>query len=848
MDRVDRADMGPAWSLRWRAPELALVLGERTVTSARQAGDELGRLRADTAVVFASSRLGQKLAVAERAMAALRAADRLGDVSSAAVLRLELAGCARSVGVPLIGAALLGPLLAGDSGTPGQRAAALVRLVGCLAYRAEPRVLDAGLARADQLYLDDRDLGPDTVVLVRALLRSAAAAEHRRRGDARSAVDAAREGADLLRELARPDLDSGYARSRLAAQLALGLLDLGRLDDARLVADALFAESTRGAAAGPTGWLALALAARVYLPAGLLTPAMAVLREGVALGSRHRLDALHAEALGLLADASERAGQLSEAIGLLRTAHGLRMRHVRAENAVRGELIGTFGMPARPDELVGVLASFAPAARPRRSDPSPGPTAPDLVGRRRLDMPVAPVAPIPAQSPAAVSSPRNSDVALVLVDVASDRQPTGELVLDRVADRVRHAAPADATVARVGGAELAVLLPGVPRGQAERWVERLRDVMNGVDWPGVTVTVRTTAERFSTVSASTVSASTVSASAVPAQPVPAASRVRASAVPASAGPAQPVSEPSPPPARHSPDNFTTTVMPVVPADPPPPVPVSVVAPGIPRPPLPEASYYSLARQAVEPTASDARSMLSRLGVEVRGSGGRRRAADPAESELPATDLPAAGLPAAPPVADPPPAAPPVAAPLSARADPPPLPPRQPISLPSMDWLSELSLGPRPVLPEPPRFDTPPDEPRQYEPPLYEPPRFDAPPDEPRAPVEPRESAPVPPPSALPPLPSLAPPPIMPSQPLFHFDPEPTPQPRAPESNGVGGKHSNRLGDLLMEALLAYRTASEPEPEPVPEPAPEPPRHSAIARELDDDRDTTPRWLLPRWDS
>ena len=157
---------GSAWSLRWRAPELALVLAERASAAARQLGDEPARSRADTTAVFASCRLGQKLAVAERALAALRSADRLGDTASAPVLRLELAGIARTVGLPLVGAELLRPVLA-ESSAPGHRAAALVRLVGCLAYRAEPRVLDAALARADQLYTEDRDLGRDTVVLLR---------------------------------------------------------------------------------------------------------------------------------------------------------------------------------------------------------------------------------------------------------------------------------------------------------------------------------------------------------------------------------------------------------------------------------------------------------------------------------------------------------------------------------------------------------------------------------------------------------------------------------------------------------------------------------------------------------
>jgi hypothetical protein len=262
-------------------------------------------------------------------------------------------------------------------------------------------------------------------------------------------------------------------------------------------------------------------------------------------------------------------------------------------------------------------------------------------------------------------------------------------------------------VARLGGAELAVLLPGVPRGHAQRWADRLRDAMTGGDI-GATVNVRTPDQK--------------------------------------------------PTGRHAPDNITTTTMPAVPAQP---------ASAIPAPAPPPAAIPA---PAAPNRREDARSVLARLGVEVHGSGGRRRAADapppqpaPAIEERPAIEeQPANGH------------------------------RRQPISLPSMDWLSELRLSPP-------------------------------------------EGDPILPPAPLPPP---APPPL-PSPPLVQSDPEPTPP--APPSNPppavAAGKHSNRLGDLLMEALLAYRTASEPEN----------PRHAAIGSELADDRDTAPRWRLPPWD-
>lgn len=49
----------PAWQMRWRVPELALMLGDRAVAQARRLGDRSLRLRAEALALFASNRLGQ---------------------------------------------------------------------------------------------------------------------------------------------------------------------------------------------------------------------------------------------------------------------------------------------------------------------------------------------------------------------------------------------------------------------------------------------------------------------------------------------------------------------------------------------------------------------------------------------------------------------------------------------------------------------------------------------------------------------------------------------------------------------------------------------------------------------
>lgn len=471
--------LGPAWSLRWRAPELALFLAERARAVIELAGDGPARLRAEATAVVASCRLGQRLDVVDRAIDAIRLAERHTDAVTGAMLRIELAGCARTAGVPLVGAAVLRPVLTAPDVQPAMRADALVQLAGCLTRTVDPAVLDGALAEADRLYDEDRQLDPDSRVVQRALLRSVASGEQRRRGDARAAVDAAQEGVDLLGGLSHPTADNGQAGAQVALRLVHGLLDLGRVDEAASVAAAELRRPVRAPAAGAVGWLSVAMAVRAHMATGAAVPALGLLREAAELGKRHRLSSLRAEALTILSDAHERVGQLTEALDCLRVAQGVRLGRARVVYSARTRLVGAFGETTSPEEFVRMLG--IPAGRRSVAGREPG-AGLSRIGARQT----------PPRIPV-------GEVTMVLVDLTTPRGDNagaviGEHVLSHVLDRLRDAAPSDAQVARVGGAELAVLLPGAPVDQAERWVAQLRGAMAGVDWsaftPGLTVAVR----------------------------------------------------------------------------------------------------------------------------------------------------------------------------------------------------------------------------------------------------------------------------------------------------------------------------------------------------------------------
>ncbi|HEX7306716.1 hypothetical protein [Lentzea sp.] len=349
----------PAWRLRWRAPELALVLGERALALATARRDEADRLRAESLVVFAGNRVGRGVRVADRAIDALKAAEAAGEHETAWLLRVELAACARSVGAPLTGFAAVLPVLEAPDVPAELRASALVQASECLVTVGRGDEAVRALAEADQLHVADPTLDDDTRLLLRGHIRAVQAAQHRRWGDIAAAIGAAREGLDLLSRFADPAADSGQGFGRLTLELVLALMDANRLLDASEAGAPLLDRPVRAPSASTAGWLRLALATRVHLPAGRVGLAREMLREAVASAERHQLDSLLAESLLALAHVHEVSGELADALADLRSAHAAERRRARAVYAVRARLAAEFsGVHRQPADLHQQLASL----------------------------------------------------------------------------------------------------------------------------------------------------------------------------------------------------------------------------------------------------------------------------------------------------------------------------------------------------------------------------------------------------------------------------------------------------------------------------------------------------------
>ncbi|MEV7549514.1 hypothetical protein AB0N89_07820 [Amycolatopsis sp. NPDC089917] len=368
---IERAD-----ALHSRAPELALVLGERAAALAEAAGADEQWIRAESLVVTARVRLGGRPRTVGRAVAALRAAEHAGYGDIAARLRIDLAVCARSVGVPLTGLAALRPLLADPAVSPAHRAEALSHLVGCLAQFGRKAELDRVLAEADKLVLGDGSMTADSQLLIRAMLRVGVAAHRRRHGDLTSAADAARTGLGMLEKLGNPDDDGGLVRIRLILHLVCTLLDRGDTEMAMEVAQPILDAPVRAAGVAPAAWLRLAVATRVLLPAGSGEAAGMLVRESVAATEDHNLHAVTARLWLELAQIEERLGRAEEAIGCLHRSRAAEHLHARARRQACNVLVGEFGAAENAavdlDDVLRAVAS-RPSAAPAPA-PAPAPT------------------------------------------------------------------------------------------------------------------------------------------------------------------------------------------------------------------------------------------------------------------------------------------------------------------------------------------------------------------------------------------------------------------------------------------------------------------------------------------
>jgi hypothetical protein len=409
---IERAD-----ALHLRAPELALVLGERAAALSEAAGADEQWIRAESLVVSARVRLGDRPGTVGRAVAALRAAEHAGYGDIAARLRIDLAVCARSLGVPLTGLAALRPVLIDPVVSPVHRAAALTHLVGGLAQIGRKAELDRVLVEADKLVLGDESLGADTQLLVRALLRVGTAAHRRRHGDLTAAADAARTGLGFLEKLDNPADDGGLVRIRLVLLLVSTLLDRGDAEMAYEIAEPILAEPVRAAGVAPMGWLRLAVATRIHLPSGSGEAAIELVREAVANTDRHGLSAVTARLWLELAQLEERFGQAEEAIACLYRSRAAEQLHARARRQACSVLAGEFGagelasvdldevlkaVPSRPvpvvPAVVAVPAAPAPVAAVEPVAPEPSPRTPAWsFGREETPKP-EPRRPAPAWS------------------------------------------------------------------------------------------------------------------------------------------------------------------------------------------------------------------------------------------------------------------------------------------------------------------------------------------------------------------------------------------------------------------------------------------------------------------
>ncbi|MBB3664282.1 hypothetical protein FB384_003186 [Prauserella sediminis] len=369
---LDRAD-----TMEWRAPELAAILGERAASLAEASGANALWVRAEATVVHAHVLLGHRASTVGRAVAALRAAEDAELPVIAAQVRTDLAVCARSVGAPLTGLAILRPVLTVSGLSTVRRATALCHLVGCLGTLGRKAELDRVLLEGDRLVAADATLDEDDKLMARGMIRLGVSAHRRRHGDTMGAADAARTGIGFLDRMADPSRDGGVARVRLVLELVCSLLDRGDGEPALEAAQSLFDEPERAAAVAPTAWLRAALATRVLLSNGAAESAATMLRDALYGVVRHDLDTVVARLWLELANVEERIGNPAEAVTCLHNARAAEQRYARARSQARAVLHGEFGSGEQaPVDLAEIVTS----ARPQQSVPAPAAGVPSAVG------------------------------------------------------------------------------------------------------------------------------------------------------------------------------------------------------------------------------------------------------------------------------------------------------------------------------------------------------------------------------------------------------------------------------------------------------------------------------------
>ncbi|WP_345364497.1 hypothetical protein [Saccharopolyspora cebuensis] len=389
----------PAEQMCWRVPELALVFGDRAVALARRTGDRGARLQAEALAIFCSNRLGRGVAVTHRALTAVRDAEAAGDEEVGGRLRVELAWCARAADSHEVAVRVLRPVLRRERIEPAVRAHALLAMAASLpASRQHVERLDA-LDEAERLY-ESIGLARDELRLVRARVRAARAGHHRRQGEFDKAVEVVDQGLDQLDRLGDPDADSGEHRARLVLERVHALFELGRRAEAVRVADAVLSRPVRAAAAGPVGWLGLAISTRVHLPEDDHDAAVRVLNDTAAIADRHKQDAVLTEAFNALSQAHERCEDFPAALTALRSAYAADRRWRAAVHSARVRLLEAF--PALADDAaVTALAAVVGGTARAAEQPAAVPTAEP--GAEPTATPAAELSTSPGVKPSATS-------------------------------------------------------------------------------------------------------------------------------------------------------------------------------------------------------------------------------------------------------------------------------------------------------------------------------------------------------------------------------------------------------------------------------------------------------------
>jgi tetratricopeptide (TPR) repeat protein len=383
---VDAELARSAWEWRSLAPEPARLLARRVIDrSPGRPGDSARGepLRMLVAEFVADCRLGHGLAGVRGACRLLERVRAAGVTELEHALRLELAGCAASVGAPAAGIVALAGVL--DEAQPSaDRVIALLVLARCVPDAASGTAARDAISAAGELCHEHTGREPASLGVSADELTAAVSLTIARRARRSGELDAALRATETgLERLASRNAVTGAVRARLHLERVLDLLGLGRATEACRHAEGPLAAPARAAAAAPTSWLAIALARQVELPAMRFRHAEGYLREAARLARRHDLPSPAADAADGLAHVAERAGRSEEAVEHLREAQLMTRRRQAARAGARAALVEEFGaassdaVAASSEQLSRWLAGGRPRHGPSRS-------ATDLVGYRAV--------------------------------------------------------------------------------------------------------------------------------------------------------------------------------------------------------------------------------------------------------------------------------------------------------------------------------------------------------------------------------------------------------------------------------------------------------------------------------